>query len=85
MKKLSREEVYKMIDSEREYQDTHHFEETDEKLSVADWIIFMETHLEKAKDSLYRLDEQNALDQVRKITALGVATMEYKGGDYRHS
>jgi len=37
----------------------------------------MEEHLNRAKKAIYDLDETNALEQIRKATALGVACMEY--------
>ena len=79
---MNREQVYKMIDSERDYQDWR-WESgkrkdriMDEKKSVAEWVNYIEFHLNLAKEHLYMLRKDDALEEVRKITGLGVACME---------
>jgi hypothetical protein len=80
---MKREEVYKLIDGERDYQDNrwNNFPETrdvlDEDKSVADWIIYMEKLLNDAKNRIYYLDDNGALEFIRKTTATGVACLEY--------
>lgn len=82
--KMERKEVYRIIDGERDYQNTvrkaneKDTREDDEK-SIADFIIYMEHTLEKAKTAIYTLDDDEALSLIRKITALGVATGESFG------
>lgn len=78
--KLQRKDVYKRIDTERNYQDQRwHGDIPDEEKSVAEWINYMEFHLTKAKEGVYRLDTQGALAEIRKVTTLGVRTMEIHG------
>ena len=76
---MKREDVYKLIDGEREYQNTR-WEEgrpmIDAETPVAAWILYMETHLNLAKKEIYFLKKDVALEQIRKVTALGVACME---------
>jgi len=76
---MVREDVFKLINGERNYQDldVHNVGHDDSKYSVADWIIFMEKHIQLAKEAVYMLDESIALEQIRKTTALGVACMEH--------
>ena len=78
---MTRFEVYKIIDGERAYQlerhRNHNKPHRDEGHSVADWIIYMEYQIQEAKLQIYDLDIDRALENVRKITALGVACMEY--------
>lgn len=76
---MKREDVFKLIDGERAYQDldVHQIGHDDSKCSVADWLIFIEEHLQQAKKEIYMLKVKKALEQVRKITALGVACMEH--------
>jgi len=78
---MTRFEVYKLIDGERAYQlerhRNHNRPHRDEDHSVADWIIYIECHIERAKLMIYHLETEAALEHVRKITALGVACMEY--------
>jgi hypothetical protein len=74
---MTREDAYKVIDLEREYQDRKWGgAEHDRQHSVADWIIFMEIFLNKAKEELRVRGEAGALEKVVKVTALGVACME---------
>lgn len=80
---MKREEVYKLIDGEREYQLQRHeivsakFPHRDEDHHVADWIIYMEAQLQEAKVGVYAFAMTKALSHIRKATALGVACMEY--------
>jgi len=74
-----RKAVYFEIDEERDYQNNldWHTIKQDKEHSVADWIIFMERKLNQAKESIYQLDEKEAIKQILKVTTLGVACMEY--------
>lgn len=76
---MKRSDVYDIIDTERNYQDNKpgHTKERDESLSVAEWIIYMNNHLSKAMDAVYDMNEEAALEEIRKVTALGVACMEH--------
>jgi hypothetical protein len=82
---MERKEVYRNIDIEREYQDSRwdlrdKFKSaTDNDKSIAEWILYMEHHLNKAKQNIYSLNSTEALGEIRKVTALGVRTMEVHG------
>lgn len=88
-KKMERNEVYKLIDGERDYQDekwnTRKTADNipDEEKPVAEWINYIEFHIAKAKNNVYHLDTYNALAEIRKVTALGVRTMEIHGAPER--
>lgn len=78
---MDRLEVYKLIDTEREYQNTVrriNEKETrnDNEKSVSDFILYINRTLNKAEDSIYSLDEINAMGYIRKIAGLAVAAME---------
>lgn len=78
---MERIKVYQVIDGERDYQD-HKWgngDVPDEEKDVAEWINYMEFHLQKAKNSVYYLDRDEALAEIRKVTALGVRAMEIHG------
>ena len=87
--KMERKDVYKRIDGERDYQDrTWVARRTldgtpDEEKPVAEWINYIEFHIAKAKDRVYHLDTEGALAEIRKVTALGVRTMEIHGAPER--
>ena len=74
---MDRREVYGYIDNERDYQDNKWGgKENDEQHSIADWLIFMEIFLDKAKRAL-RYSSADALVNVVKIGALSVACLEH--------
>ncbi len=73
-----REQVFDLIDGERDYQDNkpEHSQGQDAKTSVAAWVIYIRKHLALAEGAIYFLDEGAALAEIRKIAALCVACME---------
>lgn len=77
---MKRKEVYNLIEEERRYQDTKWAEGrplSDAETPVAAWIIYMERHIAQARAGIYFLNEISALEEIRKVTALGVACMEH--------
>jgi hypothetical protein len=74
---MERKEVYKLLDLEREYQNTRPPAKNDPRRAIGEWIIYMERHLDEAKRQIYLLDYDAALEQIRKVTALGIACMEH--------
>lgn len=75
---MKREDVYKLIDGERGYQDSKPPRpEGDAVTPVSAWLIYIHEHLKRANIAIYTLNKQDALEQVRKIAALAVACMEY--------
>ena len=87
---MKREDVYKLVDGEREYQnywDEKRKTETDVKggaqlldkdKPVEAWILWMESYLLDARSAATKsLNKSDALAFIRKVTALGVACMEY--------
>lgn len=87
--KMERQDVYKLIDGERNYQDNTWITRStldstpDEEKDAAEWINYIEYHISKAKERVYHLDTQGALAEIRKVTALGVRTMEIHGAPER--
>ena len=87
--KMNRQDVYKRIDGERNYQDEvwgtrRQMDGTpDEEKPVAEWINYIEYHLSKAKDKVYHLDTVGATDELRKVAALAVRAMEIHGAPER--
>jgi len=79
--KMERKEVYKRLDGERDYQDSRKKLRTvpDEEKPIAEWLIYMEHHLKKAKKATYYLNNEETLSRIRIITALGVRAMEIHG------
>ncbi len=75
---MKREDVYKLIDGERDYQDSQPPRPEGDKITpVANWVLYIRQHLGRAADQIYWLDEEAALQEMRKIAALAVACMEY--------
>jgi hypothetical protein len=81
---MKRAEVYKLIDGERDYQDKRWSVDTTDSggkhSSPVEWVAFMEDYLAEAKHILSRnsvsVSYPKAMDIIRKVTALGVASME---------
>jgi len=83
---MERKEVYENVDIERDYQEimvaNRNVEDDktpDVEKPVAEWINYIEYHLEKAKSNVYHLNKSAALAEIRKVTALGIRTMEIHG------
>ena len=83
--KMERKEIYKRLDGQRDYQDiTWVARRTangtpDEEKSISEWLTYMEHHLNKVKEAIYYLKDDEALAEIRKVTALGVRAMEIHG------
>ena len=75
---MKREDVYKLIDGERDYQDSKFpGPEGNAATPVANWILYIRQHVGRASDQIYWLDKDAALEDIRKIAALAIACMEY--------
>ena len=82
----TREEVYEAIDGERDYQDGRWNESTTTSAgvhSVTEFVLYMEHYLTETRRLLSTQgspkSDQDGLDFIRKVTALGVACMEQNG------
>ena len=87
---MTRQEVYKRIDSERDYQSKVWNETTSTSKgehSIEDFIVYMEDYLCEAKHVLSRTPQpecnKKASAIMRKVTAMGVSCMEQHGTEYR--
>ena len=82
---MERSEVYRCIDGERDYQDwkwdvrKHENSLPDEEKPVPEWINYIEYHINMCKMSIYNLDKEQALSDMRKIAALAVRCLEIHG------
>lgn len=82
---MERSEVYKKIDSEREYQiqrwasDLGENHVPDSEKKPAEWINYIEFCLDEAKRANYFLERKETLANIRKIAALAVACLEANG------
>jgi hypothetical protein len=83
---MNREDVYEVIDSERDYQDGKWNCQTTTscgKHSLEEWFMYIEDYLNEAKHTLSRLAspeaEKIAIHNVRKIAAMCVHAMEQHG------
>jgi hypothetical protein len=80
---LKREEVYKIIDGERDYQEKKWNSITTSSKGVhsaGEWLTFIQDYLTEAMHITSRNSEPEAtkmvMENIRKITAMGVAAME---------
>lgn len=81
-----RETAYVAIDSERDYQNERWGTRTH---TTTEYLLFMEHYLQEARrlasttDLTDVVNENNVLDFVRKVAALGVVCMEDNGAPPR--
>lgn len=84
-RKMERTDVYKHLDTERDYQDLRWSprreknDTPDAEKPPAEWINYMEYHLDAAKVEVYKLEDEEALAHVRKVAALAVRCLELHG------
>jgi hypothetical protein len=80
-----RAEVYKIIDSEREYQGDLGPDRTDSSdHSVGDYLVMLDTYLRAAKDEwTNNAGVVMSLHNVRKVAAIAVRCMEEHGAPSR--
>jgi hypothetical protein len=79
---MKRADIYQRIDEERNYQDLNWNNRDgikDSEKSVSEWLIYIEHHLDSAKNANYRLNKEESLAELRKIAALAVCAMEVHG------
>lgn len=85
----TRADVYAAVDGERDYQIRRWAESSCKgtEHSVTEFLVFMQTYVNEALAALSHEPEPEAsakaLHAVRKVTALGVATMERHGAPQR--
>ena len=78
---MLRNVVYKIIDSERDYQDAKWGKKENQ---VASWITYMRHYLNEAERQVTTNDnDEHALLNLRKVVALGVACFEEHGVYFR--
>jgi hypothetical protein len=80
---MNRNAVYKLIDGERDYQDSRWDDKTTTsagKHTVEEWLLYIEDYSAEAKHILSRESRQTAdlkaMDIMRKIAAMAVCAME---------
>lgn len=88
--KVSTAEVFAAVDGERDYQEARWNPETTESKGIhsfSEWITYMEDYLAEAKHILSREAKQTAEPKaahiMRKVVAMGVASMEQLGAPER--
>ena len=81
--KSTRAEVYAVLDGERDHQDAGpaDYIAPASALSVGDEILLMEQYLSQARAAWARsgAPETAALEEIRKVTAMGVRCMQTNG------
>ncbi len=82
---MERREVFDRIEIERRYQDLRWSSRreknntSDGSKPPAEWINYMEYHLDAAKIEVYKLEDDEALAHIRKVAALAVRCLELHG------
>lgn len=88
--KTTREQVYKAIDSERDYQDKKWNPDTTPTGGVhtlTEWLVYIEDYINEAKHIASRKSDDEANENIshimRKIGGMAVAAMEQNGAPLR--
>lgn len=84
MTPIPRDQIYAIIDGERDYQDSlSASSETAGVHTVPEWVLYMEAYIADARQIAAHTWGSDAtfktLDVIRKVTAMGVACMEQNG------
>lgn len=81
-----RADVYRAIDSERDYQDQKWGGASyDSQKSVGDFLLYIRRYVDMAQETYSTAtDVTPTLENIRKIAALAVACMEYNGAPRRN-
>jgi len=83
--KMEKFEVYNRVDGELEYQDLKWVPRReangtpDDEKPPAEWISYMQQHINDANKGVYNLDDEEAMAQIRKVVALGVRALMIHG------
>lgn len=82
-----RSEVYAALDTERDYQRKWEGSTSKGQHSIEEFLVYIEDYVNQAKHRATRGFAQDTraelLNDLRKITALGVAAMEQHGASVR--
>jgi len=80
-----REEVYRVIDGERDYQDSLGSDRTDgSQHTTGDYLTMLDSYVRKAKDAwTNKPGNTAALNEIRKCAAIAVRCMEEHGAPKR--
>jgi len=83
--RLTRKQVYDVVDSERDFQDRHWEEKAKtDTTGVGNFLTAMATHLRRAQDEYSdSTDTTDALAYIRNVVATGVWCMECHGAQAR--
>jgi hypothetical protein len=88
--RLTRKEVYEIIDTERDYQDSRWNESTTAsggKHSPEEWYMYIDDYVNEAKHILSRENVQSAYPKamsiMRKVASMAVCAMEQLGSEKR--
>lgn len=87
MPNLTRQQVYSLIDGERNYQDSLGPDRrlpTEIPHTTGDYLVMLDTYVRKAKDAWTNTaGDPAALEQIRKVAAIAVHCMEDNGAPPR--
>ncbi len=77
---MSRRDVYRMIDGEREYQEElWNTSETSSRKSVGEYLTLIRAYSYHADNAYTKGDEEGAREDIRKLAALAVHCLEIHG------
>jgi hypothetical protein len=84
MKTIQMQKVFDAIESERDYQTRKWGSIADHPHEVGGYILLMQEHLKRAAELWCgSTDDRKAMEEIRKVSALGVACGEQYGMQIR--
>lgn len=82
-KRLTREQVYKLVDGERDYQDEHTDWDHQGVPSFEAELLLMEEYIRKARSEwVTSYNNDNSLNVIRKVIGIAVRAFENHGGTH---
>jgi len=82
---MEKQEVYNRVDGELEYQQQRWVVRReangtpDESKPPAEWLNYIQEHVNQANKAVYNLDDEEAMAQIRKIAGLAVRALTIHG------
>lgn len=81
--KLTRSDVSKLVDDERDFQDQKHGSLSAHGHTVGEWILIMESELAEAKLAILKggTGRNRVMHEILQVVATGIAALEQHGID----
>lgn len=76
---MKREDVYKAIDAERDYQIQKWGDSLSNNHQIPGWLLIMKKYIQDAEQAWMEFGDRKAMEEIRKVVTVGVACAEQYG------